>query len=269
MPTTLPIYQLIPALKQQLHTQHDAILEAAPGAGKTTVVPLELMNEAWLKKRKIIMLEPRRLAAKTAAKRLADTLGEPLGKSIGYRIRHEGKDSTDTKVLVVTEGVLTRMLQDDPSLDSIALVIFDEFHERNLHSDLALALCLQAREIYRDDDPLKLLVMSATLDTDALQKRLRCQVLTSHGRSFPVETHYANKSLRINDITDEVVRQTRHAVLNEVGSILVFLPGQKEIRYVANQLQQHLEEDNKLNILPLYGDLSLKEQEAVIVPTIA
>lgn len=125
---TLPIYDLIPALKQQLQTAHEAILEAAPGAGKTTVVPLELMNEAWLEGRQIIMLEPRRLAAKTAAKRLADSLNEPLGKRIGYRIRHEGKESKETQVLVVTEGVLTRMLQDDPSLESVALVIFDEFH---------------------------------------------------------------------------------------------------------------------------------------------
>lgn len=128
MSNELPIYHLIPQLKHQLEYHHEAILEAAPGAGKTTVVPLALMNEAWLKGRKIIMLEPRRLAAKTAAKRLADSLQEALGQRIGYRIRHEGKESPLTQVLVVTEGVLTRMLHDDPSLDDIALVIFDEFH---------------------------------------------------------------------------------------------------------------------------------------------
>lgn len=263
----LPIYSLIPELKQQLREQNEAILEAAPGAGKTTVVPIELINEKWLGSRKIIMLEPRRLATKTAAKRLADTLSEPLGVRVGYRIRHEGKESAKTKVLVVTEGVLTRMLQDDPSLEGIALVIFDEFHERNLHSDLAFSLCLQARELYRDEDPLKLLVMSATLDTQVLQKTLNCQALTSQGRSFPIEVYYSNKALRINDVSDEVVRQTCHAVHNETGSILVFLPGQKEIRYVASQLKNRLEAVQDLHILPLYGNLSLKEQESVIIPT--
>ncbi|WP_263531498.1 ATP-dependent helicase HrpB [Marinomonas sargassi] len=262
----LPIYSLIPELKQQLREQNEAILEAAPGAGKTTVVPIELMDGEWVGSRKIIMLEPRRLAAKSAAKRLADTLNEPLGERVGYRIRHEGKESAKTKVLVVTEGVLTRMLQDDPSLKNIALVIFDEFHERNLHSDLAFALCLQARELYRDEDPLKLLVMSATLDTQALQKSLSCRVLSSQGRSFPVEIHYSNKALRINDVSDEVVRQTCHAVHNEMGSILVFLPGQKEIHYVASQLKHRLEATQGLHILPLYGNLSLKEQESVIAP---
>ena len=269
MSSELPIYQLIPQLKHQLLHHHEAILEAAPGAGKTTVVPIALMEEVWLKSRKIIMLEPRRLAAKAAAKRLADTLKEPLGQRIGYRIRHEGKESPQTKVLVVTEGVLTRMLHDDPSLDDIALVIFDEFHERNLHSDLAFALCLQARELYRDEDPLKLLVMSATLDTEALETRLGCPTLTSQGRSFPITTHYSNKSLKAFQITDEVVRLTCQAFYEESGSLLVFLPGQKEIRQAASQLQQRLGHEAHLSILPLYGELSLKEQEAVIEPTIA
>ncbi|WP_409418790.1 ATP-dependent helicase HrpB [Marinomonas sp. RS-M-Aa-14] len=269
MSNELPIYHLIPQLKHQLEYHHEAILEAAPGAGKTTVVPLALMNEAWLKGRKIIMLEPRRLAAKTAAKRLADSLQEALGQRIGYRIRHEGKESPLTQVLVVTEGVLTRMLHDDPSLDDIALVIFDEFHERNLHSDLAFALCLQARELYRDQDPLKLLVMSATLDTDALETRLGCPTLTSQGRSFPITTHYGNKSLKTFQVTDEVVRLTCQAFYEETGSILVFLPGQKEIRQAASQLQQHLGHEAYLRILPLYGELSLKEQETVIEPTTA
>lgn len=269
MSATLPIYDLIPALKQQLQTAHEAILEAAPGAGKTTVVPLELMNEAWLEGRQIIMLEPRRLAAKTAAKRLADSLNEPLGKRIGYRIRHEGKESKETQVLVVTEGVLTRMLQDDPSLKSVALVIFDEFHERNVHSDLALALCLQARELFRDDAPLKLLVMSATLDTGPLEERLGCETLVSEGRSFPVDIRYANKSLKTMEVADEVVRQTLNAYQEDGSSLLVFLPGQKEIRHVASQLSQALKQDPHAAILPLYGELSLKEQEAVIQPIAA
>ena len=269
MSSELPIYQLIPQLKHQLLHHHEAILEAAPGAGKTTVVPIALMEEAWLKGRKIIMLEPKRLAAKAAAKRLADGLQEPLGKRVGYRIRHEGKESAQTQVLVVTEGVLTRMLHDDPSLDDVALVIFDEFHERNLHSDLAFALCLQARELYRDEDPLKLLVMSATLDTEALETRLGCPTLTSQGRSFPITTRYSNKALKTFQVTDEVVRLTCQAFNEEAGSLLVFLPGQKEIRQAASQLQQRLGHEPHLSILPLYGELSLKEQEAVIEPTTA
>lgn len=269
MSSELPIYQLIPDLKRQLNQYHEAILEASPGAGKTTVVPLALLDEDWLKGRQIIMLEPRRLAAKSAAKRLADTLKEPLGERIGYRIRHENKESKRTQILVVTEGVLTRMLQDDPSLDSIALVIFDEFHERNLHSDLAFALCLQARDLYRDEDPLKILVMSATLDTEALQARLGCSILTSKGRSFPIEARYSNLALKTDQVIDEVVRLTCQAFSNETGSLLVFLPGQREIHRVANQLQQRLGHEAHLSILPLYGELNLKEQEAVIQPAIA
>ncbi|MCB5162931.1 ATP-dependent helicase HrpB [Marinomonas algarum] len=269
MITELPIYSLIPELKQQLQQGHEAIIEAAPGAGKTTVVPLALLNEHWLGGRKMIMLEPRRLAAKAAAQRLAETLNEPLGKRVGYRIRHEGKDSQETQILVVTEGVLTRMLHDDPSLEDVALIIFDEFHERNLHSDLAFALCLQARELYRDEDPLRLLVMSATLDTELLEARLGCSTLVSHGRYFPITTHYGNKSLKVAQVTDEVVRLTCHAFAHETGSILVFLPGQREIRYAATQLQQRLGADPQVTILPLYGDLNLKEQEAVIQPVLA
>ena len=269
MSSELPIYQLIPDLKRQLNQHHEAILEAAPGAGKTTVVPLALLEESWLKGRQIIMLEPRRLAAKAAAKRLADTLKEPLGERVGYRIRHENKESKRTQVLVVTEGVLTRMLQEDPSLDAVALVIFDEFHERNLHSDLAFALCLQARDLYRDEDPLKLLVMSATLDTDALQAQLGCSVLTSQGRSFPIETRYSNLSLKTDQVIDEVIRLTCQAFSEESGSLLVFLPGQREIHRVAGQLQQRLGHEAHLSILPLYGELNLKEQEAVIQPMIA
>ncbi|BFM49452.1 ATP-dependent helicase HrpB [Marinomonas sp. THO17] len=266
---TLPIHELIPALTQQLNEGHQAILEAAPGAGKTSVVPLVLMDQAWNHGRKIIMLEPRRLAAKAAAQRLAENLKEPLGQRIGYRIRHDTKESKDTQVLVVTEGVLTRMLQDDPCLSDISLVIFDEFHERNLHSDLAFALCLQARELYRDDDPLKLLVMSATLDTQLLEQRLACSTLTSAGRSFPVDVIYANKALKIAQVCEEVSRLTVQAFHQQTGNILVFLPGQKEIRQVQKSLRMTLDNEPHLSILSLYGDLSLAEQEKVIAPTTA
>ncbi|AEF56305.1 ATP-dependent helicase HrpB [Marinomonas posidonica] len=268
MTSSLPIHAILPDLLQTLLEQDQAILEAAPGAGKTSVVPLALMDQAWNQGRKIVMLEPRRLAAKAAAKRLADTLKEPVGKHIGYRIRHDTKESKETQVLVVTEGVLTRMLQDDPSLSDISLVIFDEFHERNLHSDLAFALCLQARELYRDEDPLKLLVMSATLDTTLLEQRLNCTSLTSTGRSFPVRAHYANKTLKTVEVIDEVARLTLAAYQAESGNILVFLPGQKEIRQLHQQLQAQLSEQPHLTIMPLYGDLSLEQQEQVIKATV-
>ncbi|WP_394183702.1 ATP-dependent helicase HrpB [Marinomonas posidonica] len=267
MTSSLPIHAILPDLLQTLAEQDQAILEAAPGAGKTTVVPIALMNETWRKGRKIIMLEPRRLAAKAAAKRLADSLLEPLGKRIGYRIRHDTKESKDTQVLVVTEGVLTRMLQDDPSLSDIALVIFDEFHERNLHSDLAFALCLQTRELYRDEDPLKLLVMSATLDTPLLEQRLGSSTLSSAGRSYPVDVIYDNKALKIAEVTDEISRLVLRAYHQQIGNILVFLPGQKEIRQVHQSLHKELKDQVHLSILPLYGDLSLQEQEKVISPT--
>ncbi|GAB3480731.1 ATP-dependent helicase HrpB [Marinomonas epiphytica] len=264
--SSLPITSLIPDLLMQLRRYDEALLEAAPGAGKTTAIPLALLGEDWLKGRKIIVLEPRRLAAKSAAQRLADNLGEPLGQQVGFRIRHENKESKETKILVVTEGVLTRMLQDDPSLEDVALVIFDEFHERNLHSDLALALCLQARELYRDETPLKLLIMSATLDTQELSQKLACTHLKSDGRSHPVELIYSNKTLKTADVVNEVIALTRRALHEQSGSILVFLPGQKEIRYVQQQLTDQLNGQDAIHILPLYGELSLKEQEQVIRP---
>ncbi len=264
MTLALPIYSILPALQSQLAQQHEAILEAAPGAGKTTAVPLAFLGAAWLGQRKIIMLEPRRLAAKSAAKRLADQLGEPLGQRIGYQIRQEGRQSHATQILVVTEGILTRMLQEDPSLDDVALIIFDEFHERNLHSDLAFALSLQARELFREEDPLKLLVMSATLDSERLTQLLHCDPLVCEGRQFPIEFRYNNLALKQTDIPQQVAKQIRAALQADSGSILVFLPGQREIHKVRDMLDGTLAES--VQLLTLYGDMTLSEQEQVIAP---
>ena len=264
MTTVLPIYSTIPALQSQLNQHHEAILEAAPGAGKTTAVPLAFLDANWLGQRKIVMLEPRRLAAKSAAKRLADQLGEPLGQRVGYQIRQEGKQSANTQILVVTEGILTRMLQDDPSLDDVALIIFDEFHERNLHSDLAFALSLQARELFREDDPLKLLVMSATLDSERLTELLHCEPIICEGRQFPITMRYANRALKQQDVALQIAKQVQQALREEDGSILVFLPGQREIRTVQSLLENQLPDNTEL--LSLFGDMSMAEQEKVIAP---
>ncbi|MCC4275908.1 ATP-dependent helicase HrpB [Marinomonas communis] len=264
MTTVLPIYSTIPALQSQLNQHHEAILEAAPGAGKTTAVPLAFLDANWLGQRKIVMLEPRRLAAKSAAKRLADQLGEPLGQRVGYQIRQEGKQSANTQILVVTEGILTRMLQDDPSLDDVALIIFDEFHERNLHSDLAFALSLQAWELFREDDPLKLLVMSATLDSERLTELLHCEPIICEGRQFPITMRYANLALKQQDVALQIAKQVQQALREEDGSILVFLPGQREIRTVQSLLENQLPDNTEL--LSLFGDMSMAEQEKVIAP---
>ncbi|TPE46710.1 ATP-dependent helicase HrpB [Maribrevibacterium harenarium] len=265
MTTAFPIFDVLPQVLEHLQQHHNCLLEAAPGAGKTTVLPLALLQENWLGNSKIIMLEPRRIAAKSAALRLAEQLGEPLGQTVGYQIRHEGKQSIHTRILVVTEGILTRMLQEDPSLDGVAMVIFDEFHERNLHSDLALSLCLQARSLFREDDPLKLLVMSATLDSERLQELLQTHPIRSAGRQFPVDIRYQNKALTQAEVIRYLPALIMKAYSEEQGSILVFLPGQREIRQVMQELDKAALGDNTL-VMSLSGELSTAEQQAVLRP---
>ncbi len=188
-PGSLPIEPSIPALRAALLDPGAAVLQAPPGAGKTTRVPLALLDEPWVGGRRIVLLEPRRLAARAAAARMAQTRGEPVGATVGYRVRHDTRVGPRTRIEVVTEGILTRMLQSDPSLEGVGLVIFDEFHERSLHADLGLALALQSRAILRAD--LRLLVMSATLDGESVAALLGdAPVITSLGRGFPVETQY-------------------------------------------------------------------------------
>ncbi|OUR77611.1 ATP-dependent helicase HrpB [Marinomonas sp. 42_23_T18] len=258
----LPISQVIEPLRKQLRDNNEAILEAEPGAGKTTCVPLALLDQPWLKQQKILMLEPRRLAAKHAASRMASLLGETLGQTVGYRIRHENRVSSQTRIEVITEGILVRMLQDDPSLEGIGLVIFDEFHERNLDSDLALALCLESREYLRDELPLKLLIMSATLEQAPLEKLLDCASLFCPGRTYPVDIRYQNLNLKQEDILPQLAQTLSQVVKTDEGNILVFLPGQQEIRRLEERLEKLIPSDVK--ILPLYGKLDFKAQEAVL-----
>src|SRR5580692_12869197 len=188
----LPIDATLPALRDALARGVSAVLQAPPGAGKSTVVPLALLDEPWARGKRILMLEPRRLAARAVAQRMSQTLGEPVGRTIGYRMRMDTRVSRDTRIEVVTEGVLTRMLQNDPALEGIAVVIFDEFHERSLQADLGLALVLDARENLTPD--LRVLVMSATLDGEAVARLLGdAPIVTSEGRTYPVESRFAGK----------------------------------------------------------------------------
>jgi ATP-dependent helicase HrpB len=257
----LPVDEIIPQLRSALDQQGMAVLVAPPGAGKTTRVPLALLTETWLAGRSIVMLEPRRLAAINAARWMAATLGEEIGQTVGYTIRFDRRVSGRTRLEVVTEGILTRRLQSDPELAGVGLVIFDEFHERNLQADLGLALCLDIRNALRDD--LRLLVMSATLDAEPVVQLLKgAPLIVSSGRSFPVACRYLG-----DDSGEDLPRKTaagiRRALVEEEGDILAFLPGSAEIR----RCQRLLEEGGApAHISPLYGDLPFAEQERALQP---
>jgi ATP-dependent helicase HrpB len=189
MTEQLPIVEVIPEIKKKLEAHNTLILQAPPGAGKSTVLPLQLLNEPWLKGKKIIMLEPRRLAARSVATRMSSILDEPIGTTVGYRVRFDNKTSKQTRIEVLTEGILTRMLQQDNTLEDVGLVIFDEFHERSLHADLALALCREIQTVLRED--LRILIMSATLDGEQLSTLLgNAPILTSEGRQYPIQLVY-------------------------------------------------------------------------------
>lgn len=255
-----PVSEIVGELKQRLAQHRIVILQAPPGAGKSTVLPLEVMQEPWLRGRKVIMLEPRRLAARSVAHRMAALREEEVGQSIGYRIRFETKVSGGTVVEVVTEGILTRMIQQDNALEDVGLVIFDEFHERSLQADLALALCLQVQQVLRDD--LRLLIMSATLDSDKLSSLLgQAPVITSQGRQFTITHHYIPE-------TDSYlpVRMTKtilRALRENAGDVLAFLPGAGEIARAAELLEN---ENTGVVIHALYGDLPMKKQQEAIMP---
>ena len=264
---SLPIDEVLPALRLALAERHETVLEAPPGAGKTTRVPLALLNEPWLAGQKILMLEPRRLAARAAAERLASELGEKVGETVGYRIRLDSKVGPDTRIEVVTEGILTRRLQHDPALEGVGLLIFDEFHERSLDADLALALSLNGRELFRDEQPLKILLMSATLEGERLSGILDdAPILRSEGRMYPVAMRWGRPFVPGEFIEPRVVQTVLDAINDESGSLLVFLPGQAEIRRVNQQLADALGSRNDILLCPLHGELDLAAQRAAIEP---
>lgn len=264
---SLPIDEVLPDLREALATRHEAVLEAPPGAGKTTRVPLALLNEPWLAGQRILMLEPRRLAARAAAERLASELGEKVGETVGYRIRLDSKVGPNTRIEVVTEGILTRRLQDDPALEGVGLLIFDEFHERSLDADLALALSLNGRELLRDEQPLKILLMSATLEGERLAGLLDdAPILRSEGRMFPVDVRWGRPFQPGEFIEPRLVQTILEALHDESGSVLVFLPGQAEIRRVHQQLADALGERRDILLCPLHGELDLAAQRAAIDP---
>ena len=264
---SLPIDEVLPALRLALAERHEAVLEAPPGAGKTTRVPLALLNEPWLAGQKILMLEPRRLAARAAAERLASELGEKVGETVGYRIRLDSKVGPNTRIEVVTEGILTRRLQHDPSLEGVGLLIFDEFHERSLDADLALALSLNGRELFRDEQPLKILLMSATLEGERLASILDdAPILRSEGRMYPVAMRWGRPFVPGEFIEPRVVQTVLDAINDESGSLLVFLPGQAEIRRVNQQLADALGSRSDILLCPLHGELDLAAQRAAIEP---
>jgi len=268
MNKALPIDAVLDPIRHTLAENNRLILQAPPGAGKTTSVPLALMDEPWMAGKKMIILEPRRLAARAAASRMAEILGEEVGRRVGYHVRGEKKFGDSTRILVVTEGILTRYLQRDPALEETALLIFDEFHERHLHSDLSLAFSLQSQECLRDD--LKLLVMSATLDTHGLGELLENPpVITSEGRSYPVTVTYRPPaSVPLDDtktLLDELLRTVLGSLQNDEGDILVFLPGEREIRTLESRLRERTDPE-ELFITPLYGNLTKEEQHRAILP---
>ncbi|MFD1507877.1 ATP-dependent helicase HrpB [Lacimonas salitolerans] len=260
--TRLPIHDVIPDLLAALRQSGRAVLQAPPGAGKTTVVPLEILR-AGLTPGRIVMLEPRRLAARAAAERMAETLGEPVGQTVGYRMRGEARSNAATRIEVVTEGILTRMLQSAPDLPGVGAVIFDEFHERSLNADLGLALCLEVTGALRDD--LILLAMSATLDAQPVADLMAAPILTSQGRAFDVDTRWLDRPLpkgaRLEPATADLVTQ---AVAETTGGVLVFLPGEGEIRRTQSLLQSRLPPD--CTIRPLFGAMPFAEQRAAIAP---
>jgi ATP-dependent helicase HrpB len=259
----LPIEATLPALRAALAESRCAVLVAPPGAGKTTRVPLALLDAPWLGSQKIIMLEPRRLATRAAATFMASSLGERVGQRVGYRMRQESRVSAATRIEVVTEGILTRMLQHDPTLEGVGAVLFDEFHERSLIADTGLALTLAASDLFRDD--LRLLVMSATLDGAAVARLLGdAPLLESEGRAFPVETRHVPPRTGVR-LEAHVAQVVREALDTESGSVLVFLPGAGEIRRVEGILRSATLPPD-VSVHPLYGMLTGGAQDAAIAP---
>jgi ATP-dependent helicase HrpB len=259
----LPINEALPALGSALARARSVLVEAPPGAGKSTIVPLFLRESPWLQGQKILMLEPRRIAARAVAGRMAHLLGETVGRSVGFRTRLDTRVSRDTRIEVVTEGILTRMLQDDSGLEGIGCVIFDEFHERSLNADLGLALCIESQQNLRED--LRLVVMSATLDLEPIAKLLGgAPIVAARGRSFDVATIYVPRRPEIY-LEQQTAQLIRNALRDHDGDILCFLPGAAEIRRVQRALDDAAL-DRTVRVLPLYGDLDGASQDAALSP---
>ena len=259
----LPIHAVLEPLKAALRAANAVVLAAPPGAGKTTVVPLALADEPWLAGGRILVLEPRRLAARAAAERMASTLGESAGGTVGYRTRLQSRIGPDTRIEVITEGVFTRMILDDPGLDGVGAVLFDEFHERSLDADLGLALARESQALLRPD--LRLLVMSATLDIAGVARLLDgAPVIEAEGRMFPVETRYLGRNAA-DRFEDAMARAVMLALHGETGSVLAFLPGQGEIHRTAQRLGDRLR-DPAVDVVPLYGALDKAVQDRAIEP---
>lgn len=257
----LPIYEVLEELKLKLQNNNIAILEAATGAGKSTVVPLKLLNESYMEDKKIIILQPRRVATRVVAKQLAKSLKEEVGETVGYKIKLDSVYSNKTRILVVTEAILIRMIQEDQALENIGLIIFDEFHERNINSDLCLAFCLQVQEFLRAD--LKLLIMSATLDSYKLSSFLdNAPIITSKGRSFEVKNIYLEENIKVDfsTLNSLVIKTIKKALVENKGDILVFLAGVREINEVLNNLDL----SDEVLVLPLYSNLSKQKQDLAI-----
>ncbi|WP_409021089.1 ATP-dependent helicase HrpB [Brevundimonas vesicularis] len=259
----LPIYAVLEPLLAAITNHPAVVLAAPPGAGKTTVVPLAMLDLAVLQRQKLLVLEPRRLAARAAAERMARTLGQSVGETVGYRTRLQSRIGPSTRIEVITEGIFTRMILEDPGLEGVGAVLFDEFHERSLDADLGLALARECQTVLRDD--LKLVIMSATLDTAGVSRLLDgAPIIEAEGRMFPVQTRYLGRN-PVERLEDAVTRAVIQALGEEDGSILVFLPGQGEIHRTQKLLQERLR-PGSAEVVPLYGALDKAEQDRAIEP---
>ncbi len=256
----LPVVEIIPEIQSKLKQSNTLIINAEAGAGKSTIIPLALLEDIKSTGKKIIMLEPRRLAAKSIAKRMSELLQEPLGQTVGYRIRFETVISESTIIEVVTEGILSRMLDSDPLLKEVAILIFDEFHERSIYADVALALARFTQASLRPD--LKILIMSATLNQKMLSEALKAEAVVSKGRQFPVDINYVGET-DYHSLAEMTANLVKKSIKEHEGDILVFLPGQGEINAVMQELRSV---SRSIGIYPLYGQLPWPKQWAAIQP---